>query len=121
MNEEDDSGAAGNSATSPTTKANSTANLSPTTNARNSQIPTKRARLLYALLDGPKDSFELERAPVHDHCANSTVSELKKAGVNIAAQMIEVAGFAGITTRIARYSLTESGRVAAVKFLGRGK
>ena len=48
----------------------------------------KRLRTLAAILDEPKTSFQLEQAPVWDHCANSTVSELRKAGIEILTEMV---------------------------------
>ncbi|HMN42944.1 MAG TPA: helix-turn-helix domain-containing protein [Povalibacter sp.] len=65
----------------------------------------KKLRLLDALLTGPKTSFELEKAPVFDHCANSTVSEWRKQGIDIRTEMVTVAGYGGEPAHIARYSL----------------
>lgn len=78
----------------------------------------KKVRLLNALLDGPRTSFQLEGAPVFDHCANSTVSELRKAGVEILTEMITVPGYGGEPARIARYSLTTKARDKALEIVG---
>jgi len=78
----------------------------------------KRIRTLTAIVAGPKTSFELERAPTFDHCANSTVSELRKAGIDIHTEMITVAGYAGQPARIARYSLDEGSRQRALQLIG---
>lgn len=78
----------------------------------------KNLRVLRALLEGAHTSRELEQAPVFDHCAHSTTAELRKRNVDIHTEMVEVVGYAGIPTRIARYSLTEAGRRRAVELLG---
>lgn len=78
----------------------------------------KKLRLLDALLTGPKTSFELERAPTFDHCANSTVSEWRKQGVEILTEMVTVSGYAGEPARIARYSLAAESRQRAQQIVG---
>lgn len=78
----------------------------------------KRLRLLAAILEGPKTSFELERAPVWDHCANSTVSELRKAGIKILTEMVTVSGYRGEAARIARYSVAPESLTKAQHMLG---
>lgn len=92
----------------------STLDLEP--NARQ-RVPSKRERVLAELLRGPRDSRQLERDPAFDHCPNSTVSELKKAGLVIDAERIEVPGFAGRPAWIARYSIPEHGRRVAEALL----
>ncbi len=77
----------------------------------------KKFRLLAALVTGPKTSFELERAPVFDHCANSTVSEWRKKGLDIRTEMVTVAGYAGEPAHIARYSLTPEAFKRAINLL----
>ena len=110
MSQGDDPGAVGSSATGQMPKGNATS-------IARREAAHKWRRTLFALLQGPHDSFQLERDPVYDHCPNSTVSDLKKRGVEILAEMIEVRGYAGIPTRIARYSLTGAGREAARRLL----
>ena len=80
----------------------------------------KWQRVLRALLDGPRTTRQLEREPVFDHCAHSTASELRKKGLPIVTEMIEVSGYAGEPARIARYSLDPTGRERALKLLGHG-
>ena len=76
-------------------------------------VPTKQARVLRALLARPATSFELERAPVFDHCANSTVAELRRQGFGIQTEMVTVPGYGGRSARIARYHLHLESRAAA--------
>lgn|GEM_PF-2755051 len=72
-----------------------------------------------ALLTGPHNSFELEKAPTFDHCPNSTVSELKKRhGLLIYTQMTRVAGYDGAGAIIAQYTLAAESRDKAEKLLG---
>lgn len=80
--------------------------------------PAKKFRLLAAIVDGPKTSFELEKAPVFDHCANSTVSEWRKQGLDIRTEMVTVAGYAGESAHIARYSLAPASLDRALRLLG---
>ena len=84
------------------------------------QIPRKWQRVLTALLDGPRTSRQLEHAPTFDHCAHTTASELRKKGLPILTEMIEVPGYAGEPARIARYSLDPTGRDRALRMLGHG-
>lgn len=83
-----------------------------------SQAAYKWERELRELLKGPRTSRELEREPVFDHCAHSTISELRKKGVDIDTEIVEIPGYAGLPARIARYTLTPSGRDRAMKLLG---
>lgn len=77
----------------------------------------KRIRTLAAIVAGPATSFQLEQAPVFDHCANSTVSELRKAGIEILTEMVTVSGYAGEPARIARYSIAETSRQRALQLI----
>jgi hypothetical protein len=70
----------------------------------------KKIRLVEAIYDSPKTSFELEKHPTYDHCPNSTVSELRKAGIEIHTEMVTVPGYGGEPARIARYSLDPKSR-----------
>jgi len=79
----------------------------------------KWMRFLRALIDRPHTTRELERAPVFDHCAHSTASEVRKKGVQIVTEVIEVPGYAGQPARIARYSIPDAGREFALQLLGR--
>lgn len=82
--------------------------------------PTKQARVLRCLIERPHTSFELERS-AFDHCPNSTISELKKRGLVIHSEMVEVTGYAGVATRIAKYTLDESSRVKAIAMWAAGQ
>ena len=110
MNAKGGPGAAGNSATSQIDSR------SQTRFARQFAAH-KWQRVLRALADRPHTSRELERDPVFDHCAHSTVAELRKRGIAIDTDMVEVAGYAGLPARVARYSLTAEGREAALWLL----
>lgn len=78
----------------------------------------KRDRVLLALLRGPLDTFQAERAPVFDHCLPSTISELRKSGLSIHTTMIEVTGYAGLPVRIAQYTLDPKSRERAARTVG---
>lgn len=73
--------------------------------------------MLRALLDGPLNRFEAERYPVSDHVLNSTVSELKKRGLEIYAQMIRLPGYGGQGAHVAEYRLAESSRQRALQLI----
>lgn len=79
--------------------------------------PLKWCRVLRALLEGPHTSFELEKAPVFDHSPNSTVSELRKRGLDTHSVPVVVPGYGGAPTRIAEYSLDPSSRSRAEALL----
>jgi hypothetical protein len=79
---------------------------------------TKKLRLLEAILEGPKTSFELEKAPVFDHCPNSTVSEWRKLGIGITTEMITVSGYGGEPAHIARYSISPESRDRVMRLVG---
>lgn len=82
----------------------------------------KRHRVLRALLAGPLTTFQAEKAPVFDHCLPSSISELRnKDRVGIVSTRITVPGYGGHPAHIARYELTEAGRVTAEKMLGAGR
>lgn len=78
----------------------------------------KYCRVLRALLDGPLNRMQAERAPVFDHVLNSTVSELKKRGIEIHAQMIRLPGYAGLGAHVAEYRLAETSRQRALELIG---
>lgn len=65
---------------------------------------TKMGRVLAALLDGKSyNRFEAERW-LHDHCLNSTVSDLQIAcGIKISREFEIVTGFNGKPTKCCRY------------------
>ncbi len=74
--------------------------------------------MLRLLLARPHNSFELERL-AHDHCPNSTISELKKHGLAIESEAVVVDGYLGSPARIARYTLTEGSRERALQLLSK--
>lgn len=81
----------------------------------------KYRRTLRALLESPKNSFELEKAPTFDYCANSTVSELKKRyGLDITAQLIRLPGYDGRGVYVAEYRIADGSRQRALRLIGAG-
>ncbi|MGC3982813.1 MAG: hypothetical protein QM808_16300 [Steroidobacteraceae bacterium] len=79
----------------------------------------KWKRFLRAILESPKTSRELERAPVFDHVAHSTASELRKKGVSVDTEMVAIVGYCGELVRVARYSIPDVARANALKVLER--
>lgn len=92
-----------------------TASISQQVAAR--KVPKKWQRVLSALIDGPKNSRQLERE-AYDHVPHSTISDLRKRGLCIDTAMISVPGFAGEPARIARYSLAPHSLGRARALLG---
>lgn len=74
-------------------------------NGADARPPSKRERVLAALIERPHTSRELEQAPVFDHVAHSTAAELRGLGVAIAAERVELRGYAGRPAYVARYSI----------------
>ena len=69
------------------------------------KLPSKKRRVLMALIDGRSfNRFEAERQ-LNDHVLNTTISELQAYGVTIARQYETVPGYRGIPTRCCRYRL----------------
>ncbi len=95
--------------------------MNSTMNSAYREAAHKWQRFLRELLKGPRTTRELEKEPVWDHCAHSTAAELRKRGIDISTEMIEISGYAGLPARVARYSLTEPGRQAALKALGQAQ
>lgn len=82
------------------------------------KIPhSKLARVLRALLERPHSSRELELAPVFDHCAHSTVSDLRAEGIKIATQRIMIPGYGGAPAYVARWSIAPESRHLAEQLL----
>jgi hypothetical protein len=111
VNSQSGPGAAGNSATD--LIEGDAASFTPQFAAR------KWQRVLRALLDGPKTTRQLEGPPTFDHCGHSTASELRKMGVELQTDLVEIVGYAGLPARVARYSLTDAGRARALQILAR--
>lgn len=113
MNAEKSPAGAGNAAPGHAV-GNSNASIQPQPAA--GKPPTKICRVLRCLVEGPCTSFELERQ-AHDHCPNSTVSDLKRMGLRIESELVEAPGFAGAVARIARYTLAPESRAKAQQIL----
>lgn len=79
----------------------------------NSNIPTKRARVIRLLLERrTANRFEIE-ALARDHVPNSTIAELRAAGLEITSRIVEVPGYGGQVARIAEYTLPDHARSRA--------
>ena len=64
---------------------------------------------------------EAEQFPVSDHVLNSTVSELKRRGLEIDSKLICLPGYSRAGAYIALYTLAESSRQRAVQLIEAGK
>lgn len=104
--------AAGHSTAPGLEVAESEVRIAPASAAR------KRDRVLSALLRGPLSTFQAERGPVWDHCLPSSISELRKAGLEISTKIITVAGYHGLPARIAEYHLVPTSRALAARMVG---
>ena len=78
----------------------------------------KYVRVLRRLLQGPLHRFEAERYPVSDHVLNSTVSELKKRGLDIKSDLICLPGYSRAGAYVALYTLEETSRQRALQLIG---
>lgn len=95
-------------------------NTSPANSAQQhtARKPTlKWKRFLAAVLESPKTSRELELAPVYDHVAHSTASEIRKKGIDLNTEIVTILGYGGEPSRIARYSIAPASRSKAVSLL----
>lgn len=79
----------------------------------------KIRRVLRALLARPHTSRELELAPVWDHCAHSTIADLRAEGLEIMTERITIEGYAGQPAHVARWSIPEHARPFALQLLPR--
>lgn len=77
----------------------------------------KYCRVLRRLLAGPLHRFEAEKFPVSDHCLSSTVSELKRRGVEIRTQMVRLPGYGGLGAYVAEYALAPESRQRALELV----
>lgn len=77
----------------------------------------KYVRVLRRLLQGPLHRFEAERYPVSDHVLNSTIAELKKRGLDIKSERIQLPGYSGADANVALYELTEESRQRALQLI----
>jgi hypothetical protein len=74
-------------------------------------------RGLRALLEGPLTTRQMAAAPVFAHAGHSLAAELRKKGLNIETEMVEVVGYGGCSARIARYALASDSRELAERLL----
>ncbi len=88
-----------------------------TNESMNSGGARKWQRVLSRLLEGPLNRFEAEHYPVSDHTLPSTVSEIKKRGVQIHAQLVRLPGFGAKGAHVAEYRLEEQSRARALQLL----
>lgn len=88
-----------------------------TVESRHRRTARKWQRWLAAVLESPRTSRELEQAPVFDHVAHSTASEVRKMGINVITEMVTIRGYAGEPARIARYSIASESRAKALGLL----
>ena len=88
------------------------------TGRRGGKFWNKRRRTLLNLIRRPSlHRFEAER--IGEHCLHSTVSAWQADGLQIAREFIQVAGWGGEPTTVAKYFLTPEQREAAVDLLAR--
>ncbi|MEX1994902.1 MAG: hypothetical protein WD929_09575 [Steroidobacteraceae bacterium] len=80
---------------------------------------SKIARVLAALIAGPKSTRELELPPTCDHVGHSTASDLRRLGISLEAERIEIRGFGGAPCWIARYRIRDEGLAFAREVLAR--
>lgn len=78
----------------------------------------KYCRVLRRLLEGPLHRFEAEKHPVSDHVLNSTVSQLKKRGLEINSKLICLPGYSGEDAYVALYELAAESRQKALQLIG---
>lgn len=81
----------------------------------------KKHRVIRALLAGPLHRFQAEKFPVSDHALPSTVSELRKDGLEIIAKRITVPGYGGQAAHLAEYHLAPESRQKALQIIGAGR
>lgn len=76
----------------------------------------KYSRVLRRLLEGPLHRFEAELYPVSD-VLNSTISELKKRGLDISSRLICLPGYSRAGAYVAEYTLAEESRQRALQLI----
>lgn len=82
-------------------------------------VPSKRDRVIALLLERPRvHRFDIERL-ARDHVPNTTISNLKRAGLEIHSRIVELPGFGGSVARVAEYALDEGSRPLALEMLQR--
>jgi hypothetical protein len=81
----------------------------------------KYVRVLKRLLEGPLHRFEAEKFPVSDHCLPSTISELRKRGIDFNVKTIRLPGYAGQGANVAEYTLADQSRELALELIGGAK
>lgn len=95
--------------------------IQPFRTAGHPRPPAKIERVLAALLEAPRTTRELEHGPIFDHVGHSTAADLKRLGVLLHAERVEILGFAGQPAWVARYSIPPEGRAIAVELLAKMK
>ena len=89
-----------------------------TTRRRGGKFWTKKRRVLLNLIRRPSlHRFQAER--IGEHCLHSTVAAWQAHGLQIAREFIQVEGWGGEPTTVARYYLTPDQREAALDLLAR--
>ncbi|TQE99067.1 MAG: hypothetical protein FKY71_10585 [Spiribacter salinus] len=90
-----------------------------TTSARpGKRLWTKRRRVLLNLIRRPSlHRFQAER--IGEHCLHTTVAAWQADGVEVAREFIQVRGWGGEPTTVARYYLTPEQRETATDRLAR--
>lgn len=81
----------------------------------------KYCRVLRRLLDGPLHRLEAEQYPVSDHVLNSTISELKKRGLEISSKLICLPGYSRAGAYVAEYTLAAASRQHALQLIQAGQ
>jgi uncharacterized membrane protein YbaN (DUF454 family) len=72
------------------------------------KFPTKKKRVLLALLEKSFNRFEAERI-LSDHCLHSTVSTLQNGhGIVVKRKFEMVPGYMGIMTKVCRYWIEQN-------------
>lgn len=91
----------------------------PIEQSHSTKLPSKKRRVLTALIDGKSfHRFEAEKL-LNDHCLHSTVAELQNCGVIISRKSESVPGYQGIDIRVMRYWIAPEHKARAEKVLGR--
>jgi len=81
----------------------------------NTNIPTKKKRVLIALTERSYNRFEAERL-LSDHCLHSTVSTIQNQhGIEVQRKFETVPGYRGIKTKVCRYWIASDKKDDALK------
>lgn len=69
------------------------------------------------LVHGALTTRQLAEPPVYAHAAHSLAAEIRKKGVRLEVEMVEIAAYAGSSTRIAKYAIAAESRELAEQLL----